>query len=401
VSESLTTTFELLVVLALIWFSARRLLFVVAALAPPRPISEARQAELPCVTVAVSAHDEELVAPRLVAALEQLDYPSDRLSVVLVCDGCSDGTAAIFQRWAQGRDQVRVVELPQRVGKGQALNEALAVASGEIFVVLDADLLPRHDFLRRLVAPFEDGAVGAVAGLLHPANAASSAVARYCAVNSWVHQLITSAGKDRLDLDPTTLGASGYRRVALCEVGGFPGHSLGEDVDAAVSLANAGWQTRFVPAAVAENHVAERLGDYWHQHIRWARAALGSATRRPRRTQRVGIARRLEAWTAAFDYGDRIVFVGALAFAGIGELPVWVPAAYFAAPAAVMLAALLKAGTGTEAPRFVLAAAGMFAVDVAASAGALLLKVTQRPGTWRSVRQTRSGEPGYQSRALS
>jgi 1,2-diacylglycerol 3-beta-glucosyltransferase len=401
VQQALTATLELFVVLALTWFSARRLLFVAAALSPPRPISAVRDAEPPSVTLVVPAHDEEAVAPRLLAAIAELDYPSDRLSVIFVCDGCTDGTAALFHRWAHGRDRVRILELPQRVGKGQALNEALVVANGEIFVVLDADLLPRRDFLTCLVAPFADGRVGAAAALLHPANAASSAVARYGAVNSWVHQLITSAGKDRLDLDPTTLGASGYRAQALRKVGGFPRHSLGEDVDAAVSLANAGWQTRFVPAAVAENHVAERLSDYWHQHIRWARAALGSGTRRPRRSQRGGIVRRLEAWTAAFDYGDRVVFMCALALAGIGELPLWVPAAYFAAPAAVMVAALLKAGTGTDAPRFVLATAGMFAVDVAASAGALLLKATQRPGRWRSVRQPRPGEPASRPSALS
>jgi cellulose synthase/poly-beta-1,6-N-acetylglucosamine synthase-like glycosyltransferase len=383
----LTTVLALLVVLGLLWFSARRLLLLAAALTPARPTSAAGDVDLPSITLAVAAHNEEHVARRLVAGLAALDYPSDRLSVVLVCDGCTDGTPALLREWAGGREHVRVLELPQRVGKGQALNEALAVASGEIFVVLDADLHPRRDFLERLVGAFGDPRVGAAAGLLHPANAASTVVSRYSAVNFWVQQLITSAGKDRLDLDPPTFGASGYRRDALRDVGGFRLSSMAEDVEAALALAEAGWRTRFVRTAVADNRVAERLSDYWYQHIRWARAALGSGTRRRWRSRRGGILRRLETGTAAFDYVDRIAFLGLLVLVGLGKLPFWLPALYFAAPALAVVTALLKARAGGELPIFVLGMAVMFPVDVAASVVALLLNVARRPQSWRSGRR--------------
>ena len=280
--QGLTTALALLVVLGLLWFSARRLLLLAAALMPARPTSAVGDLDLPSITLAVAAHNEELVARRLVAAIAALDYPSDRLSVVLVCDGCTDGTPALLRDWARGREHVRVLELPQRVGKGQALNEALAVAGGEIFVVLDADLLPRRDFLERLVGAFGDPRVGAAAGLLHPANAASTVVSRYSAANSWVHQLITSAGKDRLDLDPHD--AWGKRIPSSCAArrGRFSASARWrEDVEAALALAEAGWRTRFVRTAVADNRVAERLSDYWYQHIRWARAALGQRDAAP------------------------------------------------------------------------------------------------------------------------
>jgi cellulose synthase/poly-beta-1,6-N-acetylglucosamine synthase-like glycosyltransferase len=387
VLQGLTIALELLVVLGLLWFSARRLLLLVAALRPARPISAAGATELPSLTLAVAAHNEEHVAHRLVTAIAGLDYPRDRFSIVLVCDGCTDGTPALFGRWAGSREHVRVLELRQRVGKGQALNEALAVARGEIFVVLDADLLPRPDFLLRLVGAFCDRRVGAAAGLLHPTNAASSLVSRYSTASSWAHQLITSAGKDRLDLDPTTLGAGGYRRVALRDVGGFQGDSLGEDVDAALALAEAGWTTRFVRSAVVDNTVVERLAEYWHQQVRWARAALGTATRRRWRSRSGGVLRRLETWTAGFDYADRVALLGLLGLVGFGKLPLWLPALYFAVPAFAAVTALLKAGAGRELPIFVLAMAVMFLVDVGASAVALLLNVARRPQTWRSGRQ--------------
>jgi cellulose synthase/poly-beta-1,6-N-acetylglucosamine synthase-like glycosyltransferase len=387
VLQALTIAVEFLVVLGLLWFSLRRLLLLVAALTPARPISTVGDTELPSLTLAVAAHNEEHVAHRLVSAIAGLDYPSDRFSIVLVCDGCTDGTPALLRRWAGSREHVRVLELPQRVGKGQALNEALAVARGEIFVVLDADLLPRHDFLKRLVGAFGDRTVGAAAGLLHPTNASSTVVSRYSAANSWVPQLITSAGKDRLDLDPPTFGASGYRRAALRDVGGFQRSSLAEDVEAALALAEAGWRTRFVRAAVADNCVAERVSDYWHQHIRWARAALGSGTRRRWRSRRGGVLRRLETGTAGFDYADRVAFLGLLALVSFGKVPFWLPALYFVVPAFAVVTTLLKAGAGRELPIFVVALAAMFPVDVAASAVALVLNVARRPQSWRSGRQ--------------
>lgn len=382
-----TTPLQVLVVLALVWFSARRLLFLAAALAPPRDVP-ARGRALPSVTLAVPAHNEEHNAFALVGALTQLDYPPDRLSIVFVCDGCTDGTSTVFGRFARRRKEVHVIELPERVGKAQALNAALALATGDLFVVLDADLIPRPDFLRRLLSAFDDHRVGAAAGMVQPANGASSLVSGYSATNSWVHQQITSAAKDRLDLDPPTLGASAYRRMALLDVGGFRPGSMNEDLDAGLALAEAGWRTRFVSTAVADNVVADRLSEYWHQHIRWARGALGTPTRLRRHSRKGSVLRRLETWTAALDYADRFAFVGSLVLAGFGKLPFWVPAAYFAVPAAAVLVAYIKAGVGRGMPRYVIALAVMFPVDVAGSAVALLLNVARRPRRWHRTTRT-------------
>ena len=154
----------------------------------------------------------------------------------------------------------------------------------------------RRDALATLAAPFADETVGAVAGYLVPVNASASPTARYAAVETWVHQLVTSAAKDRLDLNPPTLGGAAlYRRVALDEVGWLGSAASGDDVRASVALTRAGWRTRFVPVPIADNAVAERWRDYWRQHVRWARdvfetaggvsapRARPSRARRPRR----------------------------------------------------------------------------------------------------------------------
>ena len=91
-----------------------------------------------------------------------------------------------------------------------------------------------------------------------------------------MHQLVASAGKNALGLDPPTLGACAYRRTTLDEVGFFGTSVSGEDVRISAALTRAGWRIRFVEAAIADTMVVQKRQDYWHQHLRWARNVFSS-----------------------------------------------------------------------------------------------------------------------------
>jgi cellulose synthase/poly-beta-1,6-N-acetylglucosamine synthase-like glycosyltransferase len=373
---------SLLVVAALAWFSLRRLAFLVAALVPARQI--AARAPDHSVTVVVPAHDEGSVVDRLVQSLERLDYPQELLHFVLVSDGSHDGTAARLQAWAKARRAVEVIELSERRGKGGALSAALAHVETELVVVLDADLEPRPDFLKRLLPVFADDTVGAAAGFVQPRQAEGSAAGRYAAVTAWVHQLVTSAAKDRLSLNPSTHGASCYRRAALEEGGGFPA-SPDPDTAASVALTRLGWTTRFVPSAIAEHSVHETLRHYWQQHLRWTR---GSITARPRRIGRsqASLLRRVEAWSAATGYLDRVLLLVAAGLVAAGSVPWWILLAYLALPALQVVVALAKAGELRHAPGYLLSTGLVFGVDVAASVAGLASHLRRGRLRWESRR---------------
>ena len=115
----------------------------------------------PRVSIVIAAHDEAANIGAKVANLLALDYPPDRLQVLIASDGSSDGTVAIAR--AAGGDRVDVLDLP-RVGKAAALNAALDRADGEIVVFSDANSMFEPAALRALVRPFADSAVGGVAG---------------------------------------------------------------------------------------------------------------------------------------------------------------------------------------------------------------------------------------------
>jgi cellulose synthase/poly-beta-1,6-N-acetylglucosamine synthase-like glycosyltransferase len=155
------------VVAILFWLSAGLLVYthlgyplVLAVLTRARrraPVS--KTADLPTVSLIVPAYDEEDVIEAKVANALALDYPRDRLQVIVASDGSSDRTAELARRAGAGL----VLELPPG-GKVAALNAGAEQAAGDVLAFSDANSVWSRDALRRLVAPFADRGVGYVCG---------------------------------------------------------------------------------------------------------------------------------------------------------------------------------------------------------------------------------------------
>ena len=123
-------------------------------------------AVMPPVTVLISAYNEADCIEETLRNKLALDYPAERLDVIVVSDESDDGTDDIVRRLADeiGGGRVRLFRQEPRAGKTSALNRAVTEARGEILVFSDANSLYAPDALRRLVEPFADPEVGYVTG---------------------------------------------------------------------------------------------------------------------------------------------------------------------------------------------------------------------------------------------
>ncbi len=130
------------------------------------PSGRAGAEHMPPVSLVVAAYDEEDVIAAKVADALALDYPRERLEVIVASDGSGDAT--VERARAAGADLV--LDLP-RGGKVTAQNAAAERASGEIVAFSDANCRWAPDALRRLVEPFADPAVGYVCGQVRFADA--------------------------------------------------------------------------------------------------------------------------------------------------------------------------------------------------------------------------------------
>jgi len=136
------------------------LLICLRVLLPRKPV-QAGSVE-PHVTLVISAYNEAAVIENKLSNSLDLDYPRDRLDVLVVSDASDDGTDEIVAGFADRG--VRLIRMPERGGKTLGLNEAVKNALGEIVVFSDANALYRRDAIRMLVRNFADPAVGAVIG---------------------------------------------------------------------------------------------------------------------------------------------------------------------------------------------------------------------------------------------
>lgn len=126
-----------------------------------RPYKHGDLSVLPTVSIVIAAYNEAKTISEKLDNLVSLDYPEDKLEIVIASDGSTDGTESIVERY---KDRgVKLLVLP-RSGKAVALNTAVAAASGEILVFSDANSIYKSDAIQELVKPFADPGIGGVAG---------------------------------------------------------------------------------------------------------------------------------------------------------------------------------------------------------------------------------------------
>ena len=114
----------------------------------------------PTITLILPVANEAKRIEAKLKNIQALNYPRDRMQVIVVGDGCTDNTLEL----ARGAGNVTVTALLQRSGKAAALNAGLAMATGDIIVFTDAAIMLDADSLHALLKHFQNPAVGCVSG---------------------------------------------------------------------------------------------------------------------------------------------------------------------------------------------------------------------------------------------
>jgi cellulose synthase/poly-beta-1,6-N-acetylglucosamine synthase-like glycosyltransferase len=122
---------------------------------------------LPSVSLIVPTYNEATVIGKKLENIQKLDYPADKLEIIIVDSGSSDKTLDICEGFLEKNKvpfQIKLISEHERLGKSHALNTALKYAVGEIIATSDADAFWEPDALRKAVSYFADPKVGAVTG---------------------------------------------------------------------------------------------------------------------------------------------------------------------------------------------------------------------------------------------
>ncbi|OMP66664.1 glycosyltransferase family 2 protein [Domibacillus epiphyticus] len=235
--------------------------------------------DFPKVSILIPAHNEEVVIEDTIQSMIQLNYPKDKLEVIIINDNSSDNTGSIIDRFAQKYAFIRAVHTkPPHTGKGKsaALNHGLNYSSGDIIVVYDADNTPEPDAIHYLALGLKhDSKAGAIVGKFRVVNANKNILTRFINIETLTFQWLAQAGRwfwFKMSTIPGTNFA--IRRSILEQLGGWDEKALSEDTELSIRVYNAGYYIRFFPAAITWEQEPENLKVWLRQRTRWARGNL-------------------------------------------------------------------------------------------------------------------------------
>lgn len=199
--------------------------------------------DFPSVTLLIAAYNEEkIIASKLENSLS-LDYPKERLQIIVAADGSDDGTVAIVRSYAERG--VKISYDSVRQGKMAAINHAMLLAQDEIVVFSDANNFYAPNALIELVRPFSDVRVGGVSGA-KTINADQDALGDTEGLY-WKYESLIKKQETRLGC---TVGASGeilgIRRKLFTPP---PPEIINDDMFIAFSIIRAGYDMVYVPTA--------------------------------------------------------------------------------------------------------------------------------------------------------
>jgi len=207
------------------------------------PVQEANIT--PAVSLIISAYNEEEVIRKKIVNALVLDYPKEKLEILVASDGSTDKTCDIVQEYAaQG---VSLYHSPERKGKNGALNSIAPYIRGEIIVFTDANGMFQPNAIRELVRPFADPRVGCVCGELIYQNPNQNLVAEgynhYWRYDQWLKRLETRL----LSL----LGANGSIFAVRRELNEWLDPRISNDMVLPIKIAGRGYAVLYRPEAIS------------------------------------------------------------------------------------------------------------------------------------------------------
>lgn len=245
------------------------------------PLSRLRRArnyapgELPALTMIISAFNEADVIGRKIQNSLELDYPADRLQILVISDASDDGTDEIVSGF--GDPRIVLCRQEPRGGKSRGITAFMPRATGEFVVFSDANSMYDRQALRYLTAPFTDPKVGYVVGyqryIAEPQSAVSSSENAY-----WQYETALKEAESRLG---SVVGGDGaiyaFRRSLWIPL-------KDDDISDLVlplRIVSQGYSGVYERRAVCDEHTAADFGGEFRRKVRIVNRSLRGVLRVP------------------------------------------------------------------------------------------------------------------------
>jgi len=228
--------------------------------------------KFPKVSIIIPAHNEEKNILRTINSVLNLDYPKDRLEIIVVDDSSTDNTSNVVKKYRQVK---LVYNKHKGLGKASALNQGLKYVTGEFFAVLDADSEVDKNSLKKIIPYFDNPKTGSVISSIkirNPKNIYHHIQRLEYILATFIRKLMSKI--DTLHITPGVLSV--YRTKLIKKLGGFDENNITEDLEIALRLRANNYSVKMSPDSKTYTKIPSNFNELWHQRIRWFRGFISN-----------------------------------------------------------------------------------------------------------------------------
>ena len=215
----------------------------------------------PTVTLMIMTYNEAKTIDAKIRNSLSIDYPHDKLEIMVVDSASTDGTQGIVKRF----ESIIFLEQDTRKGKASAINFGIGHASGEIIIITDANAMFERESVLRLVKHFADKSVGGVSGRFDAYISNNTSISRGGSFY-WKLEDYMRKWEGNIDSPVTMVGPiSAFRKNILDKIDET---NLAEDFDLAVGVRKKGYGIIYEPLAVSSEPAPSNVKDVFTQKKR-------------------------------------------------------------------------------------------------------------------------------------
>ena len=232
--------------------------------------------DYPTCSILIPAHNEEMVIAKTIEAMLRLDYPKEKLKIIVINDDSTDNTKEIILNYSKNHPNVELFDVPKGEGgkgKSRALNLGIKNVNSELIAIYDADNTPDPNALKYLVAQLiTKKELGAVLGKFRTVNKNRNILTKFINIETLSFQSILQAGRWQLHNIATLPGTNFVMWTWLInKLGGWDENALTEDSELSIRIYQEGYKIKFVPYSITYEQEPEKWNIFIRQRTRWVR----------------------------------------------------------------------------------------------------------------------------------
>lgn len=233
-----------------------------------------KEEEFPKITYIIAAYNEEKNIKQKLENTILLNYPQDKLEIIVASDGSTDKTNDIVKRFIKERNRVdiKLYEVKKRKGKTNAQNEAIAISKGEVIVFSDANSIWEKEALKNLILNFKDSRIDYVCGKLEYINSleniTSNAENTYWNYDLWLRKIESN-------LLSITAGNGAIYAIKADKIEIIPEIECHDGIYPTISVLK-GRRAIYEEKAVAYEKAGENISDEFKRKVRMGRGILSA-----------------------------------------------------------------------------------------------------------------------------